>query len=57
MDPYLDSGKLYMHIMSTLIAIDVDLVDGLRVKKQKYGLFWTLIWPLSKFLFLGCKSM
>ena len=57
MDPYLDSGKLYMHIMSTLIAIDVDLVDGLRVKNQKYGLFWTLIWPLSKFLFLGCKSM
>ena len=39
MDPYLDSGKLYMHIMSTLIAIDVDLVDGLRVKNSNMAFF------------------
>ena len=42
MDPYLDSGKLYMHIMSTLIAIDVDLVDGLRVKKNSNLAFFGL---------------
>ena len=38
-DPYLSSGILYMPVMSTLLAINMDLVEMLLVEIQKNDLF------------------
>ena len=38
-DPYLNSGILFMPIMSALLAIYMDLMKTLRVGKQRYGLY------------------
>ena len=38
-DLYLNSGILYMPIMSALLPVYMDLMKTLRVENQKYGLF------------------
>ena len=39
-DPYLTSGILFMAIMPTLLALNLDQKGVLRVEKQISGLFW-----------------
>ena len=42
MDPYLNPGILFMPIMSSLFAINMDQKGRLRLEKQKCGLVWPL---------------